>query len=218
MAESRWRWCSGGMLQIHTVLSKTPSSQPRRLQSRWPAWAQRTREVIDIPAVPVQATEQVFIARICPLCEQRRTPRADLAGVALGKQLNLVSLSRSSGGGPAVAPFSGICKPCINCKPWSGSSVGWPGKPRVNWGASESGFGAVRWCDETGWRENGVNGYVWTFSLPPILPAPGAEQGGGGRGAGRGLRRGAGQRFLRRLPSLRRPQAALLGPPAAGDP
>ena len=49
-------------------------------------WAQ-TREVIDIPAVPVQATEQG---------EQRRTPRADLAGVALGKQrlgINLVSLS-----------------------------------------------------------------------------------------------------------------------------
>ena len=49
-------------------------------------WAQRTREVIDIPAVPVQATEQVFIARICPLCEQRGHPGADLAGVALGKQ------------------------------------------------------------------------------------------------------------------------------------
>ena len=59
------------------------------------AWAQRTREVIDIPAVPAQVTEHVFIARICPLCEQRRTPRADLAGVALGKQrlgINLVSL------------------------------------------------------------------------------------------------------------------------------
>ena len=58
-------------------------------------WAQRTREVIDIPAVAAQATEHVFIARICPLCEQRRTPRADLAGVALGKQrlgINLVSL------------------------------------------------------------------------------------------------------------------------------
>ena len=58
-------------------------------------WAQRTREVIDIPAVPAQVTEHVFIARICPLCEQRRTPRADLAGVALGKQrlgINLVSL------------------------------------------------------------------------------------------------------------------------------
>ena len=30
-------------------------------------WAQRTREVIDIPAVAAQATEHVFIARICPL-------------------------------------------------------------------------------------------------------------------------------------------------------
>ena len=85
-------------------------------------WAQRTREVIDIPAVPAQVTKHVFIARICPLCEQRRTPRADLAdlaGVALGKQrlgINLVSLPLSGRRpGCPIAPFSGICKPCINC-------------------------------------------------------------------------------------------------------
>ena len=58
-------------------------------------WIQRTREVIDIPVVPVQVAEHVFIARIRPLCEQRRVPPADLAGVALGKQrlgVNLLSL------------------------------------------------------------------------------------------------------------------------------
>ena len=56
---------------------------------------QRTREVIDIPVVPFQVTEQVFIARICPVCERRRVPRADLNGVAVGRQrlgVNLVSL------------------------------------------------------------------------------------------------------------------------------
>ena len=37
-------------------------------------WAQRTREVIDIPAVPAQVTEHVFIARTCPVCERRRVP------------------------------------------------------------------------------------------------------------------------------------------------
>ena len=86
-------------------------------------WAQRTREVIDIPAVAAQATEHVFIARICPLCEQRRTPRADLAdlaGVALGKQrlgINLVSLIAALRE-EARLPYRTIqwfCKPCINC-------------------------------------------------------------------------------------------------------
>ena len=58
-------------------------------------WVQRTREVIDLPVVPVQVTEHVFIARTCPACERRRVPPAQLDGVALGKQrlgVNLLSL------------------------------------------------------------------------------------------------------------------------------
>ena len=58
-------------------------------------WGQRTREIIDLPLVPVQVTEHVFIARICPVCEKRRVPKSDLGGAALGKQrlgVNLLSL------------------------------------------------------------------------------------------------------------------------------
>ena len=58
-------------------------------------WTQRTRQVIDLPVVPVQVTEHVFIARTCPVCEKRRVPKVDLGGVALGKQrlgINLLSL------------------------------------------------------------------------------------------------------------------------------
>ena len=31
-------------------------------------WIQRTREVIDLPQVPVQVTEHAYIARTCPQC------------------------------------------------------------------------------------------------------------------------------------------------------
>ena len=58
-------------------------------------WVQRTREVIDVPVVPLEVTEHVFIARTCPICQQRRTPQADLTGVVLGRQrlgINLLSL------------------------------------------------------------------------------------------------------------------------------
>ncbi len=58
-------------------------------------WTHRTREVIDLPVVPVQVTGHVFIARTCPVCEKRRVPKVDLGGVALGKQrlgVNLLSL------------------------------------------------------------------------------------------------------------------------------
>ena len=44
-------------------------------------WVQRTREVIEVPMAPVEVTEHVFIARTCPICQQRRTPSATLDGV-----------------------------------------------------------------------------------------------------------------------------------------
>ena len=37
-------------------------------------WTQRTREVIELPVVPVQVTQHVFIARTCPVCRRRRVP------------------------------------------------------------------------------------------------------------------------------------------------
>ena len=41
-------------------------------------WTQRTREVIDLPLVPVQVTEHVYVARTCPLCQRRCVPSAQL--------------------------------------------------------------------------------------------------------------------------------------------
>ena len=70
-------------------------------------WVQRTREVIDLPVAPAQAAEHVYIARVCPICEQRRMPPADLAGVALGKQrlgVNLLSLMAALCGKRAGCP------------------------------------------------------------------------------------------------------------------
>ena len=49
-------------------------------------WVQRTREVIELPVVPVQVTQQVCIAKTCPACRRRCIPPAQLDGVALGRQ------------------------------------------------------------------------------------------------------------------------------------
>ena len=58
-------------------------------------WTQRTREVIELPVVPAQVTEHVYMARIYPGCRRRRVPTAQLDGAALGRQrlgVNLLSL------------------------------------------------------------------------------------------------------------------------------
>ncbi len=58
-------------------------------------WTQRTREVIELPVVPAQVPEHVYIARTCPERRRRYTPPAGLNGVVLGRQrlgVNVLSL------------------------------------------------------------------------------------------------------------------------------
>ena len=63
-----------------------PESCPECHTTLTGGWVQRTREVIEIPAAPVEVTEHVFMARTCPLCRKRRLPREPLQGVTVGRQ------------------------------------------------------------------------------------------------------------------------------------
>ena len=180
-------------------------------------WTQRTREVIELPVVPVQVTEHVYLARTCPACRRRCTPPAVLDGVVLGQQrlgVNLLSL---------IATLREEGRLPIRSVQWYLDTVH---QLRLSVGAIVSAIhqtaqraqpavaaildriraSPVVHADETGWREDGANGYVWTFSTPTeryflrtLLPAAGSGQGGGGRSAGRVVLRSAGQRFLRCL-------------------
>ncbi len=51
-----------------------PESCPECHTTLSGGWVQRTREVIEIPAAPVEVTEHVFMARTCPLCRKRGCP------------------------------------------------------------------------------------------------------------------------------------------------
>ena len=59
-------------------------------------WTQRTREVIDLPQVPVQVAENAYLARTCPQCQRCCVPTGQLEGVVMGGHqrlgVNLVSL------------------------------------------------------------------------------------------------------------------------------
>ena len=183
-------------------------------------WTQRTREVIELPVVPVQVTEHVFIARTCPVWRPRRVPTAQLDGAALGRQrlgVNLIS---------RIATLREEGRLPIRSVQWYLDTVH---QLRLSVGAIVSAIhrtaqraqpavaaildriraSPVVHADETGWRQDGANGYVWTFSTPTeryflrtLLPAAGSGQNSRGRGAGRCFLRSAGQRLLRRLPPL----------------
>ena len=67
-------------------VTHAPESCPECHTTLSGGWVQRTREVIDIPVVPAEVTEHVFIARTRPLCRKRRLPRNPLREVAVGRQ------------------------------------------------------------------------------------------------------------------------------------
>ena len=171
-------------------------------------WVQRTREVIDLPAVPVRVTGHVYIARNCPVCERGRMPLGGPAGEISGKQrlgsnlLALIAALREEG----RLPFRTIqwylhmwyLKSVHGLSLSLGTMVQAVGQVARNAGPVVAGIlehirgSPVVHADETVWRQDGHNGYVWSFSTPTkryflrrgAEPA-GTEQGGGGRGSGR---------------------------------
>ena len=168
------------------------------------------------------------------MCRRRRVPTAQLDGVALGRQrrgVNLISriaTLREEGRLP-IRSIQWYLRTVHQLRLSVGAIVSaihqtaQQAQPAVAAMVDRIRASPVVHADETGWRQNGNNGYVWTFSTPTERyflrgQALGSGQGGGGRSAGRGILRSTGQRFLRRLPPLRWPQATVLGAPAAGHP
>ena len=140
-------------------------------------WVQRTREVLELPMTPLRVVEHRFLAQVCPLCQKRWVAPADLDDVVVGKQrlgvglVSLIATLRETGRLP-IRTIQWLLDTVYELH----LSVG--GITAVLHGVAKRGVStmeAVRervraspvvHADETGWREDGVNGYVWTFSTP----------------------------------------------------
>ena len=140
-------------------------------------WVHRTREVIELPLAPAEVIEQVFMARTCALCRQRRLPRDPLEGLVVGRQrfgVNLVSLIvtlREEGRLP-IRSIQQYLQTVHQLKLSVGAivdtihQVARRAQPAVIEMVDRIRGSPVVHADETGWRQDGVNGYVWTFSTP----------------------------------------------------
>ena len=136
-----------------------------------------TREVIDLPQVPVAVTEHAYIARTCPSCRRRWAPPAQLEGVVLGQQrlginlLSLIAALREEG----RLPFR-VIRWYLDAVHGLRLSVGAIVAATQRVAQKAQGVmtdivervrgSPVVHADETGWREDGHNGCVWTFSTP----------------------------------------------------
>ena len=134
------------------------------------------RQVVELPPVqPVEVTEHRVVKRYCPHCAKWRSPKLDLRGVVLGQSrigvrlVSLIAYLRST----LRVPLKGIqsyLATMHRCKLSEGEIVGLLDQAREGTKSVVEGLkrqmqaGRVLHADETGWREDGVNGYVWVFA------------------------------------------------------
>jgi hypothetical protein len=136
-----------------------------------------TREVIEVPAAPITVTEHVYLERRCPCCRRAHRPPVDLSGVVVGqgrlgvRVVSLLATLREVGRLP-VRVIQELLATVWGMELSVGGIVGALGQVARRAGPLVADILArirgspVAHLDESGWREDGVNGYIWTASTP----------------------------------------------------
>lgn len=135
----------------------------------------KTRQIIELPPVQAQVIEHQLIQGTCPQCQKRWVPEVDFAALAVGQQRFGISVQAEVAllrqqcrlpfriiqdylkhrfglrvsVGQLVALVAGVAK--------RGKALVEELKQQIRGSPVVNG-------DETSWRENGRNGYVWSFS------------------------------------------------------
>jgi hypothetical protein len=167
-----------------------PTSCPTCATALTGGWVVRRREVIDLPATPVEVVEHVVYARRCPTCARTVRATTALGGVVAGRprlSARVVAL---------IATLREVGRLPDRTIQWLLDTVH---GPRLSVGAivaasarvaaaGQSAIAALRdqiraspavALDETGGRENGVNGHVWTAATPTARYFVHGGRGGG---------------------------------------
>jgi transposase len=138
-------------------------------------------QVIDVPAAPIKITDHLFIERYCGVCGKRFTPDAGevLSDVVVGKKsmgvflMSLIAYLKIA----CRVPVSLIRQLLITLYDLDVSKgeicellheVARLGKDEYASILDRVRASPVVHGDETGWREDGVSGYVWSFSTPLV--------------------------------------------------
>lgn len=138
-------------------------------------------QVVEIPNVPVRVTDHLFVERYCGVCKNRHTPEPAvvLAGVVVGKKSMGISLMSLIGYLKTVCrvPIGQIRK--LVEALW-GLKISAGEIAEILHDVAELGesvyedlLDKVRGsplvhADETGWREDGTNGYIWSFCTSDV--------------------------------------------------
>lgn len=140
------------------------------------AW---TREIIDLPVIRPTVTEHVVLKRRCWNCGQTTIPAVDLSKLAVGQSrigINLMSavITLKERFRLPIRMIQQYLKIFCRLELSIGEIVlllhktAGAGKPAYQQLQARLRASPTVHGDETGWRENGRNGYIWSFNTPTI--------------------------------------------------
>jgi transposase len=142
----------------------------------------RSRQVIDLPEpAPVEITEHRLLKRHCPACDRWWVPRVDFGGQVLGqgrvgvRLVSVIAYLRQSARLP-LRTIQHLLATLYEVRRARGALIDVLQRLQQATRAEQEALLAqaraspIVHMDETGWRENGQNGYVWGLVTPG--PAP----------------------------------------------
>lgn len=142
-------------------------------------WLKSKRQVIDLPVTPMTITEHQVFAHWCCHCQKKVYPKLDLSEQVLGnhrvslKTMSFLATLREELRLP-IRVIQTYLRIFYQLHLSYGEiaeilhTVAKLGKPAYqNLGHQIRGSPVVH-GDETGWRENGQNGYLWNFNTPEV--------------------------------------------------
>jgi transposase len=137
-----------------------------------------TRQVIELPEpLPIEIIEHQIIKRFCPVCRRWRHPQLDLRGKVLGRSrigvrlASLIGFLRTTLRLPLLT-IRGYLRTLHQLTLSVGGlqeilhDLGVATQPALEQLKQQARRSRILHGDETRWRENGHNGYVWSFSTP----------------------------------------------------
>ena len=139
----------------------------------------RRRQVIEVPPAPAQVTDHVIVARWCGACRRRVLPAPDLSGEALGRHrfglrlTSLIAYLKTALRLP-VRQVTALLRALYGLRVSAGEVCellhAVAARGREEYGRLQGQVRASPYvhADETGWREDGRNGYLWSFNTPGV--------------------------------------------------
>lgn len=147
-------------------------------------WLHAAREVIDILPAVTEVVQYLFTGRRCGVCKKRRLPRSQETLAASGATVlgqhrfgvRLASLIAhlKTAGRMSVRTIQKLLRSLFGLTISTGGivdlleAVAEAGKKTYDTLLSDLRASPFVHADETGWREDGINGYLWSFSTPTI--------------------------------------------------